>query len=144
MSKFEIMKSSEINICKEETEVFRITPIPNHYYETAIYTRTEGKHPNQKYFTTNKLEYVGRYVREIRYGSGDGGSCYAVFENDGKENMVQYTYEGTRCFREIIPYTVPSLQLLSSIIVKDNYDLDNAENNDYKEIIQIIIDGITE
>jgi hypothetical protein len=83
-------------------------------------------------------------VREIRYGSGDGGSCYAVFENDGKENMVQYTYEGTRCFREIIPYTVPSLQLLSSIIVKDNYDLDNAENNDYKEIIQIIIDGITE
>jgi hypothetical protein len=107
----------------QEVEVFRCVPIINNYYETAHYTRVEGKQPNQKYFTTNKLEYVGIYVREIRYGYGDGGSCHAVFNNNGVEKIVPYTYEGTTCFREIKPYIVPRLEQLSSKVVTTNYDL---------------------
>jgi hypothetical protein len=66
-----------------EIEVFRLlepsvrTSYPNYYpedqifsvdkcYEFAYYTRSSGRYPNEKYFTTNPMQYVGRYVNSPR------------------------------------------------------------------------------
>ena len=84
-----------------DTEVFRITPIVGKCYETTTYTRKIGNLYQEKYYSTNPLRYVGVYIKEIRYGYGDGESVNAIFNNNGKEEIVRYSYEGTTCFREV-------------------------------------------
>jgi hypothetical protein len=85
-----------------ETEVFRITPKKGNYYETVEATRSEylgnGKF---KYFTTNKPELCGKHLRTEYYGFGDGGRIYEIFEKNGEEFRVEYSYEGFTCFNEI-------------------------------------------
>ena len=66
-----------------------------------------GRWPNELYYSTNPIRYVGRFVKHIRYGYGDGGSCDAYFDNNGKEERVGYTYEGTTCFREVSSRDIP-------------------------------------
>jgi len=86
-----------------ETEVFRLTKFETGTsYFFAIYTRREGKHPNEKYFTSNELEYVGEYIRSERWGYGDGGGGAEIFVKSGIEVRIVYTYEGTTCFKEAV------------------------------------------
>ena len=87
-----------------EIEVFRITPNPeiNKCYEHAEATRVEGRFPNERYFTTNTPRYVGRFIKRVRQGFGDGGRITDYFEdNNGNEQTVDYSYEGKTCFREV-------------------------------------------
>jgi len=90
-----------------EVEIFRIAPeINNKCYEYAESTRIEGTWPNERRFTTNKLIYVGRLIKIVLGGYGDNGWRIDYFEdNNGQEQIVNYSYEGKTCFRE-----VPSLQ----------------------------------
>jgi hypothetical protein len=85
-----------------EYEVFRITPVKGNYYETVEATRSEylgnGKF---KYFTTNTYTFCGKHIRTEYYGFGDGGRIYEIFENNGVEVRVEYSYEGFTIFREI-------------------------------------------
>ena len=82
------------------TEVYRLKPQKGKCYYTAEWTVKEGRWPNEKYYTTNPLTYVGEYLRTERYGIGDGGSVSDFFVLDGKEVEVKYTYEGTTSFVE--------------------------------------------
>ena len=87
-----------------ETQVYRLTKLEvGISYLFALRTRKEGIHPNETYFTTNELEFVGKYVRSERWGYGDGGGGAEIFDNDGIEVRIVYTYEGTTCFKEIKP-----------------------------------------
>jgi hypothetical protein len=86
-------------------EVFRIVPIEGKYYKTTTYTEVK----DNKYWSTNKLRYVGKYVRHILRFHNEKSSYrnnaehYAIFDNNGIEIMVQYTPEKTTCFVEIEP-----------------------------------------
>lgn len=84
-------------------EVFRLTPEAGKHYETAEYTSSEGPYSNARYFTTHPLRYVGEFVRHVSSGYRDNASHADIFLLDGKEILVHYTYEGTTCFREVIP-----------------------------------------
>ena len=85
---------------KLRVEVFRLTPILGKCYSTAEYTIKVGSYPNERYFTTYELRYVGRYLRTERYGSGDGMTATSFFDVNGIINLVEYTYEGTTSFLE--------------------------------------------
>ena len=48
----------------QEIEVFRITPMEDKSYFYAEATRKTGTHQTgMKYYTTNKLKYVGKFIR---------------------------------------------------------------------------------
>ena len=89
---------------KEEIEVFRLTPEIGKYYETALVTRKEGRYPNNKYYTTGHLRYVGEFIMQMRCGFGDGVQVVDIFENQYNVKVnVYYTYEGTTAYREVKP-----------------------------------------
>ena len=82
-------------------EVFRVTKFDkNVEYGYAYYTKKEGKYPNEKYYTTNEIKYVGKHKESITWGHfGDGHSGCEVFINDkGEKTRVDYDYEGKLCF----------------------------------------------
>jgi len=84
-------------------EVYRIIQFDeNKYYEYAMKTKTEGKCPNERHYTSNKLIFLGKYKKSITFGSfGDGRSgCEIFIDDDGKEIKIYYDYEGNTCFRE--------------------------------------------
>jgi hypothetical protein len=81
-------------------EVFRLTPVLGKKYETAIYTRCEGKWPNQKYYA-DKVEYVGEFIRHDYEGYRDNAIHWDTFLLNNTQIKVFYTYEGTTCFREV-------------------------------------------
>jgi hypothetical protein len=85
-------------------EVFRKTPEVGKYYEYAECTEKIGSYSenNDKYFTTNPLRYVGKYIKHERYGWGDNADHFAIFDNKGEEIRIEYSYEGNTCFREVI------------------------------------------
>jgi hypothetical protein len=88
----------------EEEEVFRnVYPVVGRCYDHVELTRREGEYPNERYFapSSNRV-YVGRFIRQERYGFGDGGQIYAIFaDNNGQERRVRYSYEGNTCFIEV-------------------------------------------
>lgn len=84
-----------------EIEVFRLTPIKDKSYFYAEATRKTGTYPNIKYYTNNKLKYVGQYIRDYRTNTGDGGYFWAIFKDGDVENRVDYSYEGNTCFIEL-------------------------------------------
>jgi hypothetical protein len=86
-----------------EIEMFRITPLPDRIYETALYTRKTGIWPNERYFTTYKPRYVGKFSKHCQIGHGDGAIHYDIFEKNGQKVRIDYTYEGTTCYREYDP-----------------------------------------
>jgi hypothetical protein len=56
-----------------ETEVFRFSTFqPNKCYAFALSTKTTGSWPNERFFTTDPLRYLGKYMRRESQGSGDG------------------------------------------------------------------------
>jgi len=85
-----------------ETEVFRISPQVGRCYQHVEATRSEyvggGNH---RYFSTNRPTYVGTHVRDERQGYGDGGSYTSIFNNNGREVHVDYSYAGFTCFIEV-------------------------------------------
>jgi hypothetical protein len=87
-----------------EQEVYRLTPKEGFYYFTTTRTRTYGIWPDQKYFTKNKLEYVGKFLIHESIGYHDNAQHWDLFElvNDSVKEIkrVDYTYEGTTCFLE--------------------------------------------
>ena len=85
----------------KEIEVFRLTPIKDKSYFYAEATRKTGIYPNIKYYTNNKLKYVGQYIRDYRTNTGDGGYFWAIFKDGDVENRVDYSYEGNTCFIEL-------------------------------------------
>ena len=87
---------------KLRVEVFRLTPILGKCYSTAEYTIKVGSYPNERYFTTDKLRYVGKFLRTERYGSGDGMTATSFFDDNGIINLVEYTYKGTTSFLEYL------------------------------------------
>jgi hypothetical protein len=81
----------------EEKEVFRLTGFDkSKVYETALYTRREGTWPNERYYTSGSLRYLGLHIRSERWGYGDNSGGREVFT----QGSVTYDYEGTTCFRE--------------------------------------------
>ena len=84
-------------------EVFRIIKFDkDKCYEVALKTKTEGKWPNQRYYTKNPLKYVGKYTHSERWGGfGDGSSGAENFDDNGTKNRIVYDYEGNICFREV-------------------------------------------
>jgi hypothetical protein len=87
-----------------EVEVFRISPTPGNTYMTATYTRRTGIWPNEQFYTTNPLKYVGKHLRHEKAGYGDNANHWDVFEG----GVVEYTYEGTTCFKEVKTQTKSS------------------------------------
>ena len=88
----------------KEVEVFRLIRFEkDKCYEFALCTRTVGKYPDDKYYTTNSLQYLGKYIKSERYGYGDGGGGAEHFDNNGVKIQIVYDYEGRTCFREV-PY----------------------------------------
>jgi len=80
-----------------ETEVYRLTPEEGKYYEYAECTRKAGKYPNERYYTTKPLQYVGKFIKHNSVGYGDNADHWATFEN----GVVHYSYEGNTCFKEV-------------------------------------------
>jgi hypothetical protein len=84
----------------EKMEVFRITPEVGKCYYTVEATESQYLgNGNFKYFTTNSYIFCGKYLRTERYGFGDGQEVVSIFEKDGKEFRVEYSYEGFTCFK---------------------------------------------
>ena len=85
-----------------EVEVFRIEPTPGKCYEHAEYTRQEGRYPDkERYYFRGQPKYVGKHVSHHRDGYGDGSHSWDIFDDNGKENRVDYSYEGHTSFREV-------------------------------------------
>lgn len=84
-----------------EEEVFRLTKFSTDVdYEFAMKTRTFGKWPNEKYYTTNKLQYLGKYVNSESWGFGDSrGGAENFIDETGKKSKIIYDYDGLTCFR---------------------------------------------
>jgi len=95
----------------EEVEMYRIHLEPGKYYETAECTRKTGKGGDgvERYYTTNPPRYVGKFIKTERSGFGDGMRVWSIFDNNGEEVEVDYSYEGNTCFRET---TAPSEYIL--------------------------------
>ena len=86
-----------------EVEVFRITPEVGKCYEHIEATRSvEAKQgPDHRYFSTKQRSYVGKFVKNVKEGSGNGIEHFAIFDDNGKENKIQYSYKGFTCFIEV-------------------------------------------
>jgi hypothetical protein len=98
-------QQNTMSVKKEEVEVYRLDPKAGKYYETAEYTRktgTWGEH-NERYYTKNPPRYVGLFLRTERSGYGDSGRVWSIFDDNGKQVQVEYSYEGTTSFRETTP-----------------------------------------
>jgi len=82
-----------------ETEVFRLNTFEkNINYAFALKTRTEGKWPNEKHYTTNELQYLGKHVNSARWGYRDNAGGSEKFDDNGKITEIVYDYEGRTCF----------------------------------------------
>jgi hypothetical protein len=111
---------------KEEVEVFRISPIKEKYYETAEFTRKEGIWPKERYYTTNPPKYVGKFIKHLRFGDRDGATHIDIFDDNGKEIEVYYSYEGRTSFREVLPKSLPT-EIKKELLAK-------TENNRVKSL----------
>lgn len=100
-----------------EVEVFRLILKEDCYYKTTTCTRQSGRWPNVKYYSTNELQYVGKFIENRSEGYRDNATHWAVFDNNGIEVIIYYTYEGTTCFVQVVPKIIPELkdQIIKSI-----------------------------
>ena len=85
-----------------EVEVFRLIKFDtSKCYEFALKTKTVGRYPNEKYYTTNPLKYLGKYTHSEDWGYGDGHGGAENFNDNGVKHRIVYDYEGKTCFREV-------------------------------------------
>jgi len=113
--------NKNINLMIQEVEVYRISPEEGKYYMYAEYTRREGKWPTETYFTTNELKYVGLFKRHITHEYRDNAKHIDIFDNYGKEEIVNYSYEGKTSFIKVNPKI--NSKLKSELIKKYNNKL---------------------
>lgn len=86
---------------QEDQIVIRGPLHKGHIYGTCIGHRTE-RWPDELHYATTPITYLGKYVGKERYGFGDGGSAFELFEgSDGKIIKHELNYEGTTCFMEM-------------------------------------------
>ena len=91
------MNIIERPIMAREFEVFQLSPEVGKCYEHIEATRKEFIGPGKfRHFTTNQPRYVGKFIRQERYGSGDGQEVIGIFDN----GSVEYSY-GYTCFTEV-------------------------------------------
>ena len=66
------------------------------------YTRKAEKNPHTGKYTTEKrdLKYAGKWVRNLKIGSGQGSEAAEVFYKDGEEKKIWYTPDETVAFRQ--------------------------------------------
>jgi hypothetical protein len=84
-----------------ETQVFRLEEFDkNKCYGFALSTRFTGSHSrsNQEYFTTNPIQYLGKWLSKERWGQMDGAGGAENFE---KGHRIVYDYHGKTCFVEL-------------------------------------------
>ena len=93
----------------EETEVFRLNEFDKEKcYVFALKTRTEGRYPYDKHYTTNKLQYLGKHTKSERWGSRDDhGGAESFIDDDGVVTRVVYDYAGQTCFKDVPCITTP-------------------------------------
>ena len=85
-----------------ETEVFRIVEFnATQTYSFALKTRSEGKWPNVKHYSTHPLQYLGKYTHSERWGYGDNGGGAENFDDHGIKTRIVYDYAGNTCFRSM-------------------------------------------
>jgi hypothetical protein len=83
-----------------ETEVFRLSTFEKNVdYSFALKTRTEGKWPNEKHYTTNPLQFLGKHVNSTRWGYGDQSGGAESFEHNEVKTEIIYDYYGKTCFK---------------------------------------------
>jgi hypothetical protein len=121
-------------------EVFRIQPeVGEKCYEHAEATYGYTLHPSHtRYFTSNSPRYVGRFIKQVRWGIGDSGGARDYFmDNYGETQIVEYSYLGNTCFREVscLPAVIPSLEKLCRNIVKQQFDYSSLPLNDPQRMI---------
>lgn len=85
-----------------EVEVFRICKFDkNKNYYFALYTRKKGTYPDKEYYyTTNKLQFLGRYIKSEKWGWHDGSGTAEYFDNNKNITRIEYDYDGKTCFKE--------------------------------------------
>jgi hypothetical protein len=89
---------------QEDQIVIRGPLLKGHSYGTCI-GRRSGRWPDEVHYATTPITYLGKYVGQERYGHGDGGSAFELFEaSDGKTIKHELNYEGTTCFVEMPPF----------------------------------------
>ena len=119
------LKSPNIfsDIISNEYQVYRMLHPDSKYgknhfnyqdsYICARYTRESGSWPNEKYYTTERPRYVGRYVRREEFGYGDQGGRTDYFDINGKSIPIEMDYEGRVCFKPVHPAVVPYYNYLA-------------------------------
>ena len=83
-----------------EKEVFRLNTFDGNY-AFALKTRTDGVWPNQKYYTTHDLQYLGKHVKSERWGYSDNTGGSETFDNNGTLTEIVYDYAGHTCFIKV-------------------------------------------
>jgi hypothetical protein len=87
-----------------EIEVFRITPTPGKCYEHAECTRQTGytlRDQDVRYYFRGQPRYVGKHVSHHTEGDRDDRHTWDIFDDNGRVNRVDYSYEGRTSFREV-------------------------------------------
>jgi len=78
-----------------------IKPKVNQCYQHIEATRSESIGGKTRYFSTNEPRYVGKFIKQERFGSGNSGYTTDIFNDNGKENRVDYSYEGYTRFIKV-------------------------------------------
>ena len=113
------------NDASKEIEVYRLTKFDKEvHYAFAMRTRKEGRYPNEVYYTTNPLMYVGKYIESERWGWGDGSGGAEYFDNNGKQERIEYDYEGNTCF---VPVKVININEDGSVLFRPLNELEENE-----------------
>ncbi len=124
-----------------EYEIFRESPIVNDgfCYEYAEYTRSEGRYPNERYFTNIQPLYVGKLIRIETGGWGDDGRWRKDHfeDNYGKEHVVNYSYGGRTCFRRVacIPNDKQNLNDTFVNVTATGLNNDNFANTSQNKVL---------
>ena len=127
-----------------EIEVYRISPQEGKYYYHAEYDRQEGRYPNSRYFVSPKnIKYVGLFIKEVRQGYGDGGSCTAYFSLNGQEVLVHYSYEGRTSFVEATQRVTNDINIKLNNLIEDKERFDFIKDDNNKEMIKNAYNAIT-
>jgi hypothetical protein len=77
-------------------EVVRFPQEGRTYYCTT-FTEKVGEFPNERYFTTNPLTYVGKYIGSRSEGWGTNQKEWSYFINDQNEE-IEITHTSTTAF----------------------------------------------
>jgi len=95
--------NNENHNAEQEVEIFRLNKFdPTKNYAFALYKKQIGTWPDEHYYTTKgELQYLGKWIKQERWGYGDGGGGAEYFDDNGKETRIVYDYAGTTCFVEV-------------------------------------------